>query len=136
MISNDAQFTLYHDFGSFINYVYTTRGFIKCWVYLINRIKIDMLAKVGRGKNDHESIMVVCKCICNNFLNNFLNQDYLPKVVAFVAHTKWPEKHSIQSNLERVLNTKFAIQWVSAYRHLKCHSYYTYYIKCTSLVVN
>ena len=94
-----------------------------------------MLAKVGRGKKDQEFIMVVCKCICNNFLNNFLNQDYLPKVVAFVAHTKRPEKRSIQSNLERVQNTKFAIQWVSAYRHLKCHSYYTYYIQSCALVL-
>ena len=56
---------------------------------LLNKpYQIDMLAKVGRGKKDQEFIMVVCKYICNNFLNNFLNQDYLPKVVAFVAHTK------------------------------------------------
>ena len=71
-----------------------------------------MLAKVGRGKKDQEFIMVVCKCMYNIFLHNFLNQDYLPKVVAFVAHTKGPEKCSIQSNLERIQNTKFAIQWV------------------------
>ena len=38
MISNDAQFILHHDWGSFINYVFTRREFMKFQAYLISLV--------------------------------------------------------------------------------------------------